>query len=527
MDIGGCGLGERRSAIETAREALRGLGAVLHEAPGSELAELMGVVDDVAAQAGAARVAITVEAMGRGEIEAAGVNVHTWVRDHAPSLRQGGAFQVARVACAVSPTPSRWCPQGQVVDPGSPLGIVWAEVQDGTVSPALACAALREVERLAPIVRDEVLPTVTASMLELGVAWGPTQLRKLRPRLIAEFGRAGKFDDLQARLASAARLSMPVVESGDLTEYQLVMTPEQAAALEAAIGPLSAPAPNDETGERDLRPAGQRRVEALALVCQRSSAADADQRGGVDGAAGSGAALHVSMTVTDLQAGTGFGEVLASTATGAMLSPSVVRRLACSAAVVPQVLGSAGEPLDEGRVERLFTRAQRRVLMGRDRGCTYPGCGAPAAWTQAHHVVHWLDGGATDLDNAALLCQRHHTVVHDRRYVAQVRATPDELGRFVVWDRTVGSYDQYLEAVRAERAVADPRPLTPQRLAELLAAIRADDPDEQHWARLELDLERDEHEQWRQSQDWADLLESMPPRDAEPAQASSCTTTGA
>lgn len=56
--------------------------------------------------------------------------------------------------------------------------------------------------------------------------------------------------------ASAARLSAPFVESGDLTEYQLVMTPEQAAALEAAIGPLSAPAPNDVTGERDLRPLG-------------------------------------------------------------------------------------------------------------------------------------------------------------------------------------------------------------------------------------------------------------------------------
>lgn len=118
-------------------------------------------------------------------------------------------------------------------------------------------------------------------------------------------------------------------------------------------------------------------------------------------------------------------------------------------------------------------------------------------------------------------------MVHDRRYVARVRDTPDELGRFVVWDRTRGSYDRYLETLRAERAVADPRPLTPQRLAELLAAIRADDPDEQHWARLELDLERDEHEQWRQSLDWADLLESMPSRDAEAAQASSCTTTGA
>ncbi len=81
---------------------------------------------------------------------------------------------------------------------------------------------------------------------------------------------AGEFDDLQARLAAVARLSQPWVESGDVTEYQLVMTPEQAAALEAAIGPMSAPAPNEETGERDLRPAGQRRVEALAEVCRRS-----------------------------------------------------------------------------------------------------------------------------------------------------------------------------------------------------------------------------------------------------------------
>ena len=58
------------------------------------------------------------------------------------------------------------------------------------------------------------------------------------------------LDDLQEKLAPAARLSAPMVESADLTEYQLLMTPEQAAALEAAIGPLSAPAPNAETGDR-------------------------------------------------------------------------------------------------------------------------------------------------------------------------------------------------------------------------------------------------------------------------------------
>jgi hypothetical protein len=164
------------------------------------------------------------------------------------------------------------------------------------VSPGLGCAAVREMTRLGPFLLDEVKPTVVRSMLELGAAWGPGMLRRLRPRLLAQYGAPGVFDDLQERLASAARLSAPFVESGDLTEYQLWMTPEQAAALEAAIGPLSAPAPNDVTGERDLRPLGQRRVEALTQVCQRSSALDGDQHGGADGAAGSAHAVHVIMS---------------------------------------------------------------------------------------------------------------------------------------------------------------------------------------------------------------------------------------
>jgi len=71
--------------------------------------------------------------------------------------------------------------------------------------------------------------------------------------MLAKYGAQGAFDDLQERLGKAAKLSSPFVASGDLTQYELWMTPEQAAVLEAAIGPLSAPAPNDVTGERDLR----------------------------------------------------------------------------------------------------------------------------------------------------------------------------------------------------------------------------------------------------------------------------------
>ena len=87
---------------------------------------------------------------------------------------------------------------------------------------------------------------------------------------------------------------------------------------------------------------------------------------------------------------------------------------ACDAGVIPVVLGGAGEVLDLGRAVRLFTAAQTRRLWLRDRHCTYPGCGMPPQWCDAHHLGHWADGGPSDLANAALLCERHHTIVHTR-----------------------------------------------------------------------------------------------------------------
>jgi len=34
----------------------------------------------------------------------------------------------------------------------------------------------------------------------------------------------------------------------------------------------------------------------------------------------------------------------------------------------------------------------------------------------AHHVRHWVDGGATRLDNLVLLCRRHHRAVHEEGF---------------------------------------------------------------------------------------------------------------
>lgn len=94
--------------------------------------------------------------------------------------------------------------------------------------------------------------------------------------------------------------------------------------------------------------------------------------------------------------------------------------MACDGGIVPVVLGGRGEPLELGRTARLFTPGQRRALWLRDGGCTWPGCTMPAPWCDAHHLRWWSRGGTTDLTNAALLCARHHTRVHQHDSAATI-----------------------------------------------------------------------------------------------------------
>jgi len=82
------------------------------------------------------------------------------------------------------------------------------------------------------------------------------------------------------------------------------------------------------------------------------------------------------------------------------------------------VLNDDGVPLSLGRTERLVTPGLRRALVIRDQGCAFPGCGRPAAWCQAHHVIFWADGGTTDLSNLMLLCRFHHRHIHKGQWEA-------------------------------------------------------------------------------------------------------------
>ncbi|HKB32803.1 MAG TPA: HNH endonuclease signature motif containing protein, partial [Candidatus Dormibacteraeota bacterium] len=45
--------------------------------------------------------------------------------------------------------------------------------------------------------------------------------------------------------------------------------------------------------------------------------------------------------------------------------------------------------------------------------CIWTGCERPASWCSGHHLVHWLHGGTNEPSNLALLCNRHHWMVHE------------------------------------------------------------------------------------------------------------------
>lgn len=94
------------------------------------------------------------------------------------------------------------------------------------------------------------------------------------------------------------------------------------------------------------------------------------------------------------------------------IEPATAARLSCDSKIIGALQDSDGHILHLGRTHRTVSRAQRRALTARDRHCQFPGC-THGRWLKAHHIVHWACGGATDLPNLMLLCQHHHTLVHE------------------------------------------------------------------------------------------------------------------
>jgi hypothetical protein len=146
-------------------------------------------------------------------------------------------------------------------------------------------------------------------------------------------------------------------------------------------------------------PYEQRCADALFELASTRLAEDAD----ADRAT---VALHVEARVL-----AGFDGV-AELEDGDAIAVETARRLACDARWYVVVDGPDGEPIGVGRTTRQVPAWLLRELKRRDVGCKFPGCGR-RRWVAAHHIVHWANGGPTDMDNLVLLCGTHHRLVHE------------------------------------------------------------------------------------------------------------------
>lgn len=230
----------------------------------------------------------------------------------------------------------------------------------------------------------------------------PDQLAQLARQLIDGLDQDGPAPDEHAQVNELHLTKLPdgggrITGQLDAPTFEVL-----ARAIRASLLPEA-----DEG-----KSLGERQADALAAVCEHALddaylPTEAGQRPHIT------AVLHYHR-LTERARGT-------TLEFGGYSSAAQLRRLLCDACVTPVVLGGDGVPLDLGRTRRTASPAQRAALAARDGGCAHPGCAKTPSWCSAHHIVHWVDGGPTDLDNLVLLCLQHHTMVHQSGWTIQMR----------------------------------------------------------------------------------------------------------
>jgi hypothetical protein len=157
----------------------------------------------------------------------------------------------------------------------------------------------------------------------------------------------------------------------------------------------------------------------LAPLARRSGAdshRDQEQRNAdalVELASGGGSQAQIQVT-SSLETLLGLAGASAAEMEHSLpVSSKTIERLACDSSIARVLLNSQSLVIDVGRSKRVVSEPGRRALVARDAHCQWPDCDRPASRSAAHHVVHWIHGGSTDLDNLILLCHRHHWMVHE------------------------------------------------------------------------------------------------------------------
>lgn len=387
-------------------------------------------------------------------------------------ISPGEAARRVRAAEAVGPRASML---GEALQPTRP--VLAAAQRDGTITPEqvdIIARGLGSVDRRGfdpdDIAAGEKLLTDFAKRL------GPKDLKHLTDTTVDAIDPDGTLPKEQLNKDRRFFRLRPGRDGSYSGEFRL--TGALGAKLSALLSPLAKPRIDTEASakgstafEIDDRSHGQRMHDALEDLCDRLLRA-----GGLPASGGTPTTVIVTITLEDLLDQLGYG----ATSDGTVLSAQEVLKLAGEADIIPVVLSRGGAVLDLGRSRRCASANQTYALMARDQGCSFPGCGARPEWCERHHIVPWVEGGSTSVDNLTLLCRYHHDNFASRGWTCEVNRdglpvwTPprwiDPERRSMINGRIVERH-----AVRHRRRVAashalsfadlpDPRSLSPDRV---------------------------------------------------------------
>jgi hypothetical protein len=194
----------------------------------------------------------------------------------------------------------------------------------------------------------------------------------------------------QAEQVEQRRLKLSTWMDGSLL-ISGQLDPVGGAAFLTRLAPLAR-----RSGAHDYRDQEQRNADALVELAS----------GG-----GSQAQIQVTSSLETLLALA--GAPAAEMEHSLPVSSKTIERLACDSSIARVLLNSESLVIDVGRSKRVVSEPGRRALTARDGHCRWSDCDRPASRSAAHHVVHWIHGGTSDLDNLVLLCHRHHWMVHE------------------------------------------------------------------------------------------------------------------
>jgi hypothetical protein len=323
------------------------------------------------------------------------------------------AVSRVRAAAAVGPRTSML---GEQLEPLLPK--LAALQRNGVVTAEKVQIMERAMDKLSrPGVDPDAVETAEQLLADYAPVLGPKDLQRYAKSVIDAADPDGP-EPIDDQLQQDRRYVELKQRRDGMWHLQGKLTNTVGAQLNAILDPLAKPrisSVEDEDGSTtkipDARPSVQRLHDALDEMCGRVL-----RMGDRPSTGGTPASVIVTVTLEDLLAKAG----LAETADGNQLTSDQLLRIADEAEIWPTIINRNNLPLALGRTQRLASRGQTMALVTRDGGCSFPGCTHPPAWCDRHHILDWILGGATDLDNLTLLCRYHHTHFLQKGWACQM-----------------------------------------------------------------------------------------------------------